>query len=86
MTVFATSSCRSKWRLTASIWTSSSSSIRATGMACASTSITASTALSRVGNAHAAEVIDSGVGWTRSVISVISPSVPSLPMNRRVRS
>ena len=60
--------------------------MRATGMACASTSITVSTASSSVGNAHAAAVIDSGVGWTRSVTSVISPSVPSLPMNRRVRS
>ena len=63
----------SKWRLTASIWTSSSSSMRATGIAWASTSITQFTAPSSVSNAHAAAVIDSGVGCTRSVISVIRP-------------
>jgi hypothetical protein len=72
--------------LTASIWTSSSSSMRATGIACASTSITAFTASSSVPKAHAAAVIDSGVGCTRSVTSVIRASVPSLPTIKRVRS
>ena len=60
--------------------------MRATGIAWASTSITQFTAPSSVSNAHAAAVIDSGVGCTRSVISVISPSVPSEPTNSRVRS
>jgi hypothetical protein len=48
-----TASSISKWRLTASIWTSSSSSMRATGIAFASTSITQFTAPSSVSNAHA---------------------------------
>ena len=59
--------------------------MRATGIACASTSITVSTAPSSVSKAAVAAVIASGVGCSRSVSSQISPSVPSLPMNSRVR-
>ena len=60
--------------------------MRATGIAWARTSMTVSTAASSVSNAHVAAVIASGVGCSRSVISVISPSVPSEPTNSRVRS
>ena len=41
---------------------------------------------SSVGKAHTAADIASGVGWTRSVASQTRPSVPSEPMNSRVRS
>ena len=60
--------------------------MRATGMPLASTSMTVSTAPPSSENAHTAADIASGVGCTRSVSSVISPSVPSEPMNRCVRS
>ena len=50
------------------------------------TSSTVSTAPSSVANAAGAAAIASGVGWIRSVASQISPSVPSEPMNSRVRS
>ena len=60
--------------------------MRAIGMPLASTSITQSTAPSSVANAHVAAVIASGVGCSRSVASVISPSVPSEPIIRCVRS
>ena len=44
------------------------------------------TAASTLGNEQVAALIASGCGYTRSVISVITPSVPSLPTNSRVRS
>ena len=44
------------------------------------------TAASMLGNEQIAAEIASGIGYRRSVTSVITPSVPSLPTNRRVRS
>ena len=82
----ATAWSRSLWRLMASINISSSSSMRATGIAFCETDRTQSTASRRVGKAHTAADIASGVGCTRSVASQTSPSVPSEPMKRRVRS
>ena len=60
--------------------------MRATGMAFWETASTQSTASRSVGKAHTAADIASGVGWTRSVTSQTRPSVPSEPMNSRVRS
>ena len=37
-------------------------------------------------NEQVAAATASGSGWSFSVISVITPSVPSLPTNSRVRS
>jgi hypothetical protein len=39
-----------------------------------------------LGNEQIAAATASGSGYRRSVISVMTPSVPSLPTNRRVRS
>ena len=74
------------WRLMASMSISSSSSMRATGIAFCETARTQSTASRNDGKAHTAADIASGVGWMRSVTSQTRPSVPSAPMNRRVRS
>ena len=67
-------------------WTSSSSSIRATGMPSCTVSITESTAPSIVSNAQVADAITSGMPKSLSATSVITPSVPSLPTKSRVRS
>ena len=48
--------------------------------------ITVSTAPRKVGNWQVADDIASGMPCRRSWISVITPSVPSEPMNSRVRS
>ena len=48
--------------------------------------IVACTASATLGNEQVAAEIASGCGYTRSVISVITPSVPSLPTKMRVRS
>ena len=64
----------------------SSSSARATGTPICTASTTARTASSRSGKEHTAAAIASGTGWRRSVISVITPSVPSEPTRRPVRS
>ena len=74
------------WRLIASIWSSSASSIRATGMACWPTITTHCTAASTLGNVHCAAAVASGVGCRRSVASQMRPSVPSEPIISRVRS
>ena len=66
--------------------TSSSSSMRATGMPHCMIAITVSTASRRVGNWQVADDIASGMPCSRIWISVMMPSVPSDPMNRRVRS
>ena len=44
------------------------------------------TAASMLGNEQTAAEIASGTGYRRTVTSVITPNVPSLPTNRRVRS
>jgi len=44
------------------------------------------TAASMLGNEHTAAKTASGKGYKRKVISVITPSVPSLPTIKRVRS
>ena len=44
------------------------------------------TAASMLGNEQIAAEIASGSGYSRTVTSVITPSVPSLPTIRRVRS
>ena len=75
-----------EYRLTASIWTSSRSSIRATGMPSWIVAMTVSTAPSIESNAQTAADTASGIGCSRTVTSVITPSVPSAPTNRRVRS
>ena len=49
-------------------------------------SITESTAPSIVSNAQVADAITSGMPKSLSATSVITPSVPSLPTKRRVRS
>ncbi len=48
--------------------------------------MTVRTAASMLGKEHTAAEIASGIGYSRSVTSVMTPSVPSLPTNRRVRS
>ncbi len=70
----------------ASMVSSSSSSIRATGTPDWIVAITVSTACSMVGNGHTADEIASGMPCRRRRISVITPSVPSEPTNSRVRS
>ena len=50
------------------------------------TSIVVSTAAATLGKWQIAAEIASGNGYSFSVTSVITPSVPSLPTNRRVRS
>ena len=49
-------------------------------------SITVRTAASTVGKVATAAAIASGMPYTRSVSSQMTPRVPSLPVNRRVRS
>ena len=44
------------------------------------------TAASMLGKLQTAAITASGCGYSRKVISVITPSVPSLPTNSRVRS
>ena len=56
------------------------------GMPICTTSITVRTAASTVGKVATAAAVASGTPWRRRVSSVMIPSVPSLPMNSRVRS
>ena len=60
--------------------------MRATGMQCCIATITVSTAALSVGNWQTAAEIASGTPCRRSWISVMTPSVPSEPTNRCVRS
>ena len=66
--------------------TSSSNSIRATGIPSWMVVMTVCTAPASESNEQIAAETASGSPYTRSVISVITPSVPSDPTNRRVRS
>ena len=70
----------------AAVCTSSSSSIRATGMPDCMMAITDSTASARLTNWQVADEIASGIGCSRSWISVMTPNVPSDPTNSPVRS
>ena len=70
----------------ASICASSSSSIRATGTPLWIVWITVSTAAAIVGKAQTAAEIASGMPYSRTVTSVMMPSVPSEPTKSRVRS
>ena len=74
----------SRWRPPTA--TSSSSSMRATGMPLWMVTIVASQAASIVGNGQMPAEIASGMPCSRSVSSVMMPSVPSEPTKRRVRS
>ena len=60
--------------------------MRATGMPLWIVRITVSTAAAIVGNAQTAAEIASGHAVQRTVTSVMTPSVPSEPTNRRVKS
>ena len=60
--------------------------MRATGMPACITAMTEETAPASVANWQVAAAIASGMPWRRSATSVITPSVPSEPMKRRVRS
>ena len=60
--------------------------MRATGTPAWIDSIAVSTAPAKVGKGQTAAEIASGIGCSRSVTSVIMPSVPSAPTNSRVRS
>ncbi len=70
----------------ASICTSSSSSIRATGIPCCIARMTVCTAPASVSNWQTPAEIASGTPYRRSWISVMIPSVPSAPTYSRVRS
>jgi hypothetical protein len=72
--------------LTARTALASSSSQRAIGTPIWMTWMVVRTAASMLGNWQIAALTASGSGYRRSVISVITPSVPSLPTNSRVRS
>jgi hypothetical protein len=73
-------------RFTPRIWTSSRSSMRATGMPDWMVTITASQAARTEGNGHTPPEMASGMPCSLSVISVTMPSVPSEPTKSRVRS
>ena len=60
--------------------------MRATGTPSWIVWITVRTALATSGNAQTAADTASGSGCSRTISSVISPSVPSEPIIRRVRS
>ena len=64
----------------ARICTSSSNSIRATGIPDWMVRMTVFTASSNDGYWQTADVIDSGMPYSRRWTSVITPSVPSEPM------
>ena len=70
----------------ASIWTSSSNSMRATLIPVCMAMMTVLTALARSGNWQTADWIASGTPYRRNWISVMTPSVPSAPTKSRVRS
>jgi hypothetical protein len=70
----------------AAIMSSSSSSMRATGMPSCITAMTVSTAAASVGNWQTAALVASGMPCRRSRTLVTTPSVPSLPTISRVRS
>ena len=72
--------------LIARIIVASSSSQRAIGTPDWTMAIAVPTASWVVGNEHTAAEIASGIGRSRSVSSVMIPSVPSDPMKRWVRS
>ena len=73
-------------RFTARTACVSSNSQRAIGMPIWMIWIVVRTAASMLGKVQVAAEIASGSGYSRSVISVITPSVPSLPTISRVRS
>ena len=73
-------------RMQARICTSSSSSMRATGMPDWMVAITVSTAPARSRNGQTAADTASGMPCSRSCSSVMMPSVPSEPTKSRVRS
>ncbi len=60
--------------------------MRATGMPLCMVATTASTAPRMVAKVHTAEAIVSGTGCSRTVTSVITPSVPSAPTKSFVKS
>ena len=60
--------------------------MRATGIRDWMVRITVLTASATVGKAQTAAEIASGMPYSLSVISVMTPSVPSEPTNSRVRS
>ena len=60
--------------------------MRATGMPDWMVAMVALQAASTLGNGQTPAEIASGIPDSRSVISVMMPSVPSLPTRRRVRS
>ena len=62
------------------------SSTRAIGTPSWMTWMVVRTAASMLGKEQTAAEMASGSGYRRTVTSVITPSVPSLPTNRRVRS
>ena len=72
--------------MTARIDVASSSSQRATGTPACTVAMAVATASCVLGNEQIAAEIASGIGRSRSVSSVMIPSVPSEPMNRCVRS
>lgn len=59
--------------------------MRAMGMLACSTCTVQSTAACTLGKEHTADTMASGVPWSFSVACVMSPSVPSEPMNSPVR-
>ncbi len=71
---------------TASIALVSSNSMRAIGIPNWTAAMTVATAVSTVGKRHTAAAIVSGMPNSFRVTSTITPSVPSEPMNNRVRS
>ena len=72
--------------MTARIIAASSSSQRAIGIPAWTVAIAVATAASTLGSEHVAAETASGMPRTRSVSSVMMPSVPSEPMKRCVRS
>jgi hypothetical protein len=74
------------YALTAAIVRSHRYSLRAIGTPSWIAAITVSTADARSGKLATAAEIASGTGYRRTVTSVITPSVPSEPTKRRVRS
>ena len=73
------------YALSAPIVIASSSSQRVTSTPAPMIAAAAPHAASTDGKAARATTTNSGIGWSRSVSSVITPSVPSEPMNRFVR-
>jgi len=74
------------WALIAFMVRPHSASLRAIGIPACSVWITVLTAPPMSLNEHTAADIASGTAYSRTVISVMTPSVPSDPTKRRVRS